>query len=196
MQLILIRHGLPETIVNEDGTPADPPLSETGHAQAARMADWLRSESIERIYSSPLRRAQQTARPLAEQLGVEIEVEERIAEYDRESGSYVPLEELKRIDYEAWRDFMKRGYPAGMDLTAFQHGVRDGLEEIVAGNPGRNVAVVCHGGVINTWASHVLGMGFKLFFSPDYTSINRFFAARSGERGVESLNERAHLRGL
>ena len=41
MELILIRHGLPERVETEDGTPADPPLSEVGHEQARRMANWL-----------------------------------------------------------------------------------------------------------------------------------------------------------
>ena len=48
--------------------------------------------------------------------------------------------------------------------------------------------------MINVWAAHVLGIPPKVFFEADYTSINRFMAARSGQRAVVSLNERAHLR--
>ena len=36
----------------------------------------------------------------------------------------------------------------------------------------------------------------RLFIDVTYTSINRFFAAKSGERSIASLNETAHLRGL
>ena len=54
--------------------------------------------------------------------------------------------------------------------------------------------MVCHGGVINAWAAEVLGIEPRLFFDPTYTSINRFVAARSGERSLVSLNEAAHLR--
>jgi probable phosphoglycerate mutase len=55
---------------------------------------------------------------------------------------------------------------------------------------------VCHGGVINSWAGHVLGVREPFFFfDPGYTSVNRFLAAGSGERSVVSLNETAHLRG-
>ena len=50
------------------------------------------------------------------------------------------------------------------------------------------------GGVINAWASHVLGIEELLFFNPYYTSINRFFAASSGERSVATLGETPHLR--
>jgi probable phosphoglycerate mutase len=67
------------------------------------------------------------------------------------------------------------------------------MEEIIAAHPGGKVAVFCHGGVINVWAAHVLGMEPRVFFEADYTSLNRFLAARSGQRAVVSLNERAHL---
>jgi Na+-translocating ferredoxin:NAD+ oxidoreductase RnfE subunit len=61
-------------------------------------------------------------------------------------------------------------------------------------NPKSRVAVFCHGGVINAWATHVLGMKPQLFADVTYTSISRFFAASSGERSLASLNEAAHLR--
>ena len=196
MELILIRHALPVRLETSDGSPADPPLAESGRTQAAALAAWLDSERIDRLYSSPLQRARQTASPLAERLSLAVELEPRVSEYDRDSDVYVPLEELRETDYEAWKSFMERGYPEGMDLTDFRRDVVAGLEEIVAASRGLRVAVICHGGVINTWASHVVGLGFKLFFDPHYTSINRFFAASSGVRSVASLNETAHLRGL
>lgn len=196
MEMILVRHGLPIRKVSEDGSPADPALSDEGRAQAAAAADWLAGERIDRLYASPLRRARETAMPLADRLGLEIEIEPRVAEYDRSSDTYIPLEELRALDYEAWRDFMSRGYPEGMDLEDFRHGVVAACDEIIRDNPGRRVVVVCHGGVINTWASHVIGLGFKLFFNPRYTSINRFLASSDGVLSVGSLNEAAHLRGL
>jgi len=107
-------------------------------------------------------------------------------------GTYVPLEVLKREDYEAWKAFVAGG--GAPDIVGFQKMVVDALEEIIAANAGRRVAVFCHGGVINVWTAHVLRMPPRLFFEPDYTSIHRFMCARSGQRNVVSLNERAHLR--
>lgn len=196
MEIILVRHALPVRRISADGTPADPPLSELGRAQADALAGWLATERIDRLYASPLRRARETAAPLAERLGLAVELEPRVAEYDRHSDTYVPLEDLRELDYEAWRDFMSRGYPEGMDLEEFRHGVVTACDEIIRSNPGRRVVVVCHGGVINTWAAHVVGLGFKLFFNPGYTSINRFLASSEGVRSVGSLNEVPHLRGL
>jgi broad specificity phosphatase PhoE len=68
------------------------------------------------------------------------------------------------------------------------------LEEIVAAHPGQRVVVFCHGGVVNVWTAHVLGMAPRLFFEPRYTSVHRYMCARSGQRNVLSLNETAHLR--
>lgn len=193
---MLIRHARPVRVEHDDGSRADPPLSEQGVAQAVRLARWLADESFDRLYASPMRRAEQTARLLAEPRGFDIEFDPRLQEFDREADRYVPLEELKQTDYAEWQRFIREGYPSGEALERFRDDVLSSLEAIVAANPARRVAVVCHAGVINTWAAFVLGIEPRLFFHPDYTSLNRFAAARSGERSIESLNERAHLRGL
>ena len=192
MELILIRHGLPEKIVNEDGTPADPNLSETGHEQAAKVADWLDRYHIDRLYSSPMNRAYQTAEPLAKKRGLEIEVRDGVAEYDRDAGHYIPVEQLKELDYERWKRLMA-GEMDDIDFPAFCEGVISTLTDIIAENRGKTVAVTCHGGVVNVWAAHVIGFEPRMFFNPDYTSINRFRAASSGEKSVITLNEHFHL---
>lgn len=194
MELLLIRHALPLRIENRDGTPADPPLAPLGLDQAKRLADWLASERIDALYASPLRRAWQTAEPLAARHGLAARVEPGVVEFDQNAESYVPLEELKATDYEAWRALMEGGLASAVDIEAFRRGVADTLERIISAHSGERVAVVCHGGVINCWTSHVLGLPEPLFFQPVYTSVSRFLAAGSGERSVVSLNETAHLR--
>ncbi|WP_374573743.1 histidine phosphatase family protein [Phenylobacterium sp.] len=188
MELILVRHGLP---VRSDES-SDPELSAEGHEQARKAADWLRHEGVGAVWSSPMCRAVQTAEPFAALTGHEIRRHEGVAEFDRDAGAYVPMEVLKRENYEAWLAFA-RGEHA-MDIDAFQKAVVDALEEVIAAHPGERVAVFCHGGVINVWTAHVLGMAPRLFFEPGYTSIHRYMCARSGQRNVLALNERAHLR--
>jgi len=193
VELLLVRHALPLRIENDDGRPADPPLSEVGREQARRVAAWLARERIDALYTSPLRRARETAAPLARSLGLEAADEPGVVEYDAGAAVYVPLEELKAADPEAWRAAVQGGLYAGIDIDAFRRTVVESLERIAAGHGGQRVAVVCHGGVINAWAAHVLGIDRPLFFDPVYTSVSRFLAARSGERSVVSLNEAAHL---
>ena len=193
MELIIVRHGLPVRVETEDGTPADPPLSDEGKTQAERMARWLEREKIDRVYSSPMQRARETAEPLAARLGQTALVEPGVAEFDQSSDTYVPLEELKRTEPERWKSLMKSGWYGEFDPEVFRDTVVSTMERIISDNPGGRIAVICHGGVINVWAAHVLEIPRILFFQPHYTSINRFMASSRGHRSVVSLNESAHL---
>lgn len=109
MQLLLIRHALPLRVENPDGRPADPPLSDAGRAQAGRLAEWLAAERLDALYASPLRRAAETALPLSRRAGLPVRPEAGVAEYDAEAAAYVPLEELKAADPEAWRAAVQGG---------------------------------------------------------------------------------------
>jgi probable phosphoglycerate mutase len=196
VELLLIRHGLPMRVVNQDGTPADPPLSDIGWDQAERVARWLDALEIHRVYASPLVRARETASPLARLLGVEIEIEPGVSEYDADSEFYIPLEELKQTDHPRWREVVSGAHARELGFQAFHDVVVKSLDRIIEANAGKRVAVFCHGGVINCWATHVLRMPPQLFVDARYTSISRFLAASSGERSLASLNETGHLEGL
>jgi probable phosphoglycerate mutase len=187
MELVLIRHGLPERRADT----ADPPLSGVGREQAERVARYLARERIDAVFASTMLRAIQTAEPFAAQGGHAILTREGIVEFDRGSGAYVPMEELKREDYAAWKAFAAGDH--GADIGAFQQVVVGTLEAIVAAHAGRRVAVFCHGGVVNVWTAHVLGMAPRLFFEPVYASVHRYLCAGTGQRNVVSLNERHHL---
>lgn len=189
MELVLVRHGLPE----RDEASSNPPLSAAGRRQAELAAAWLQREpAFDAIYASTMRRAIETAEAYcALTSGAACAQDERLVEFDRASGRYVPLEELKRTDYPAWKAFVDGGH--AVDIVTFQATVVTALEEIIARHSGQRVVVFCHGGVINVWTAHVLGMPARLFFEPDYTSIHRYLCARSGQRNLVSLNERAHL---
>lgn len=190
MELLLIRHALPVRV--DEGAvdgPADPVLADLGRVQAERLADWLAEERIDHIWSSPMRRARETAGPLAERLALPVVVDEGLAEFDRHASSYIPIEELKAAGDPRWYELPERPEEFAAEVVA-------AVERIVAAHPGERVAVVCHGGVINAYAGHVLGIDDPLFFLPAYTSITRVWAASSGLRSIHTLNESAHLRGL
>jgi 2,3-bisphosphoglycerate-dependent phosphoglycerate mutase len=189
MQLILVRHGRP----HRHETSSDPDLSELGQEQAARVARYLADDGVRAIWSSPMRRAMQTAAPLAALTGHDVRAHPGIVEFDSASGAYIPTEDLKRENYALWQAMAQGGQ--SVDMSAFQTRVVAAFEEIIAAHASETVAVFCHGGVINVWTAHVLAMPQpRVFFEADYTSVNRFVCARSGQRSVVSLNERAHLR--
>jgi probable phosphoglycerate mutase len=186
MDLLLIRHARPQRAVVDDG-PADPGLSTLGHRQSEALAAWLAKEPIEAIYSSPLRRAQETAAPLATTLGLEVRLDPALVEYDAQASAYIPIEELKAAGDPRWMQLPD-------DVPAFQRRVVEGIEKIVEAHPSGTVAVVCHGGVVNVYLSWVLGSAQELFFLPHYTSIHRILASAEGPRTVDLINETAHLR--
>jgi len=195
MEIVWIRHGEPERIAPGSGVAADPQLTAAGREQAKRLAEWLAVEEIDAVLSSPLRRAIDTATPVAEILGVEVETFEGIVEYDRDSDHYIPTEELRATKDERWTAMVEgRWDEFGAELPEiFRARVDEAVNAIVERFPGQRVAAVCHGGVINVALGSVLGIPQPLWFEPGYTSMSRMFASRAGIRSVASLNELAHL---
>ena len=191
MELLLIRHALPVRVDegHPDDGPADPELAPRGVEQAAALAAWLAEERVDAIWSSPMRRARETAAPLSDRLGLPVTVDEGLSEFDREALSYIPIEELKAAGDPRWYEQPER--PEHFVAT-----VVDAVERIVLAHASQRVAVVCHGGVVNAYTGHVLGIDEPLFFLPAYTSISRVLASGSGPRSIRSLNETAHVRLL
>src|SRR4051794_32586101 len=110
MELLLIRHALPIRRELIEGV-ADPELSEAGVMQAQLLADYLSVEAVHAIYASPLRRAVQTAAPLAAHFDLPITVSEGVAEFDRHSSEYVPVEELRAANDPRWLQMLNNEWP-------------------------------------------------------------------------------------
>jgi probable phosphoglycerate mutase len=190
MELLLIRHAEPQRV--PDGpAPADPGLTPTGRDQAAALARWLADEHLDRVVSSPLRRARETAEPLAAAHDLPVVVDDDLAEYDREATSYIPVEELRATGDPRWHAMVEGRLAdlADADPDAFLARVVGAIERLVAQHPGGRVAVVCHGGVINAYVGRILGIRRPLWFEPFYASITRVEAGRSGARTLRTLNE-------
>ena len=200
MELLLIRHALPIRREIETGA-ADPELSEAGHAQAQHLAEYLSTEQIDAVYASPLARARQTAEPLAARKGLDIGFVDDIAEWDRNSNEYVPIVELRATNDPRWQQMLRGEWQQHDESPQdFLDRSVQGVEALIARHGGDKIAVVCHGGVINAYLAHILNLDsakqgvHEHFFYPNYTSIHRVAAARSGERSVVTINETSHLR--
>ena len=152
-----MRHALPVR-ADGDSATADPPLSDVGVTQAAATAKFLAGERIDHVVASPLLRACQTAQPLADTLGVDIEVVEGLREIDPFGGSYVPAEEIT-TDHPVVASMAEDPYSlfAGAGgFERFRAVVVDAFDGIVERNRGRRVAVFCHGTVIGTYLTSLL----------------------------------------
>ncbi|MFM8994359.1 MAG: histidine phosphatase family protein [Actinomycetota bacterium] len=196
MELVLVRHGLPVRRELVEGV-ADPELAPDGQAQANRLADYLATEDITAMYVSPLKRAVETAGPLAAKLGITPVIDDDISEFDRNSKEYVPMEELRGTNDPRWLKMIRGEWEEGHDHPdLFRKRVIAACERMIERHPGERVVAVCHGGVINQYLAHILGIQTQLgFFYPHYTSIHRVIASREGLRTLATLNEIAHLRG-
>jgi 2,3-bisphosphoglycerate-dependent phosphoglycerate mutase len=196
VELLLIRHAEPVSIGPGSGSgPADPPLTNRGRAQADRLAAWLASESIDAVMSSPLRRAYETAEPVGRALDLDVEVVDGLTEYDAQSDFYIPVEELRETRDHHWSAMIEGRWDelGGEPPDQFRARIVPCVDAIIDRFPGGTVAAICHGGVINVYLAALLGLDRHLWFHPEYTSISRTAAARTGERSVVSLNETAHL---
>lgn len=195
MEIILVRHALPVRIELETGV-ADPELSVEGHKQSKKMAAYLANERIHAVYTSPLRRARETAQPLIDILGIQSEICDGVAEFDRNSKEYVPVEELRAANDPRWQKLMQGEWDETADSPeVFRDRVISSVNGLIDRHPGEKIAVVCHGGVINQYLAYVLGISTQMgFFYPQYTSIHRVAVSRSGAKSIVSINEASHLR--
>jgi probable phosphoglycerate mutase len=201
LDLVIVRHALPVRRIAEEGAAADPELTELGHRQAAATANWLADESFDALYTSPMLRAVQTAAPIASKHGLEAIPSDGIAEYDRQSGFYIPLEEVKASDDPEikahWQALAEdRLEDVIADAHTFKPRVIEAFQHIIDAHPGGRVLAVCHGGVINVALGWILDHPRTLWFEPAYASIHRVAASRAGIRSIVSINETGHLRGV
>jgi len=199
MELLVIRHAEPVRVTAEEsgGAPADPQLTTRGRDQADRLGAWLGAEGVDHVVSSPLRRATETAAPLAARLGLDVAIDDQLCEYDANADSYIPIEELREAKDERWQAMIEGRWQdfGGEAPDVFRTRIVTRLDAVIDEHPGERVAVVCHGGVINVYLAALLGIDRHLWFDPGYTSISRVRASRTGARSVGSINELAHLVG-
>ncbi len=161
-RLLLLRHG--QSTWNAEGRWqgwADPPLSALGEAQALAMAAVLADGPIfAGAFSSDLRRSVDTARILAEKLGLGgAEVEPDLRERDVGDWSGRTTDEIEDLwpgAIGAWRAGRLRGPPGGEPEVAFTARVVGAVERL-ASRPGGPLLLVTHGGVIRALERHLRG---------------------------------------
>jgi probable phosphoglycerate mutase len=189
VQLLLVRHALP--LRSEVGQGSDPDLSADGIQQAERLPDALKRFPITRLVSSPQRRAVQTGRPVSDALGLPIEIDERLAEYDRDLPHYTPIEEASKEDLQRLVD----GHlPGAVDEDAFIARVTAGIDDVVAAaEHDETVAVFSHGGVINALVHTVMRTERLLCVQVDYAGVTRLLKSRHGDLGIASINGTEHV---
>ena len=201
--LYLVRHGesdfdRSEFTMSARGDQWDPPLSARGREQAFLLADRLASMIPPvAVYSSPLRRARETAKAFADRLSMEVGVEDDLAEAHLGEWEGKRFEEILRADELMLhrirnQESIWRHAPGVEELGPLRARVSDAVERILASHPSGNVFIVCHGAVINAYVAPLLGVEHEMFFVPENTSLNSV-VADGDVRRVRFLNDALHL---
>ncbi len=192
MQLLLVRHALP--LRTEFGQGSNPELAPLGWEQARRLPGALARFPVSRLVSSPQLRASQTAQPVAAALGMDADIDERLAEYDRGMSHYIPLEEVRAERHGDWERMAQGRLPESVDVEAFRARVSAGLRDVVAAaGHDDTVVLFSHGGVINVVLHEVLGTARPLSFPIDYASVTTLRHSRSGAFTVGGVNTIEHV---
>jgi broad specificity phosphatase PhoE len=183
-RLYLIRHGKADHrssrhVETALGLAADPPLDETGRRQAEALATRLRKmPTPAAIWCSTLTRARETIAPYLERTGAAATYRDDLIEWYGGDWELKEFEELlaehpempTRILFQDPLFFLA---PNSEPFADFQRRVVDGIEEGLAAHPDGDLWVVCHGGVINAYLGHVLGVTEQeMFFLPPNASLN------------------------
>lgn len=159
--LFLIRHG--ESDLNARGVlqgHLDSPLTEAGRQQVQALAEALRAEgqTFDRIITSPLVRARESARILGQTLNCPIEEDQDWMERHWGEAQGLPREEVleKGLGARVWNPFASPAKNAESDWEVYRRAAR-ALQRILARDPGC-YAVVAHGGVLNMALRAIAGV--------------------------------------
>ena len=200
MEIWLVRHG--ESTWNSARRfqgGLDAPLSTRGHGQARALASALASTPFDAVYTSPLRRARDTAAACGAALGLEPVAIEDLREVGLGDWEGLTLETVKAQAgdrYERWLGApVDHPPPGGEPMTALAARMRSALDRLAVSHPSGRVLVVSHGGAIGSALCGWLGRPLNAIWTltPDNASITRVALP---EGRVLALNDTAHLAAL
>ena len=203
-RLYLVRHARPDydssaRTTTPRGKQYDPPLGEVGLEQARLLADRL--QLLPRpaaLYSSTLSRARQTAQVYADRVGMDIIERDDLCEWfagewEEKDFEEIFIEHPEAIEMFRNQDSAWHLAPGSEPGSEFQGRCVQAVEDIIATYPEGDVIVVAHGGVINAYFAHILGIeGQDMFFLPENTSLNTV-VIRAGDRLAWFLSDASHL---
>ncbi|MDY6863627.1 MAG: histidine phosphatase family protein [Thermodesulfobacteriota bacterium] len=201
-KVILIRHG--ETDWNRQEIfrgRMDMDLNKNGLLQGEAAAGSIKNNPIKAIYSSPLKRAMQTAEKTA--LLFKIPIHKREGFIDINYGNWeglakIEVEKKFPEDYKIWiNEPHNITFPEGENLSLVMKRSMKELEEIVNNHQGEEIAVVSHRVVIKVMLCYVLGIDNSNFWRirQDTCAIN-IFEKKEGKFIIHNLNDTCHLKEL
>ncbi len=207
MRLIIIRHG---EVSWSEASDDDPPLSPAGQEQARRLGDRFRTQTVHRLYCSPMVRARQTAACVSDGLGLAPVALPWLREIR------CPLltdEEVVRMEARPLSQWGE-GFPGGETFEAFRERVATGADDFLSrlgvrlgkcaegasSGPDERVCLVCHAGVTAVLVAHLTGAQHVPWewyrFGMGFTGVTHLRIRPLGDAVIATLtlfNCRRHL---
>lgn len=177
-KLTLIRHAEVEARYQSVfGGRIDMEISPRGHEQAAMLAEFLRGKHFDAIYASPMKRVQQTLAPCLKNGVPAPKLMDGLREVDFGDWTGCTWDGVReKFGFSAftWLEQLERGtIPNAESVPAYRARVEPCLREALDNNPGKSVAVFCHGGVIRMILAILLELPLSRMsaFDVDYTGV-------------------------
>jgi len=178
----------------------DIPLDDTGHWQAARLAQALADETLAAVYSSDLLRALATAQPLAAATGAPLHTDPRLRERgfgSFEGHTYADVDRLWPAASARWRRREPGAGPEGGEaLETFYARSVDTVCALAEAHPGQAIAIVAHGGVLDCLYRAATGIALAAprTWQVGNATINRLLYAE-GRLSLVGWSDQGHLDG-
>ncbi|MGZ3678729.1 MAG: histidine phosphatase family protein [Ktedonobacterales bacterium] len=207
-EVYLIRHAdaLPGADEVVGGGYDEQALSALGRRQGQALGERMREVPLAAVYSSPIGRAVQTARYVAEPQGLEVRIEPGVREVmlgpigvngDEQTSPEEVAELLRRRLREIAAIAVTSGrwasIPGSEASEALRARMSEAVERLAREHVGERIAIVSHGGSINAYIATILGIERDYFFPAVNTSIS-VVRVKGPTRMVFALNDISHLR--
>jgi broad specificity phosphatase PhoE len=176
----------------------DPPLSEEGRAQAAHVAKRLAWRRPHAIYASDLRRAMQTAEPIAAATGVPVQAMTELREIFLGEWEGLHTGELAERYPDAWAKWTVEPnwdlVPGGEGADVFETRIGAALDGVMERHPHADSIVVTHGGVIQVALHRIVGRPSRGLFPFRISNASiTIVESRDGRIVVAGVNDIGHL---
>ena len=202
-RLALTRHG--ETVWHDEnryaGGSSDIDLTEDGVAQSKRLAEWAAAQAFQALVCSPVRRALETATPVAEATGLDLQVVEDLREVDFGVAEGRTAHELWGLDpamLDRFRaDPVAHPFPGAEAPELAADRAAAALRTVAAACPGGSVLVVAHNTVLRLAMCRLLGLPVaqyrQLFPRLDNAAITELAVPFREDLPVSLLTLNVHL---
>ena len=201
--VLLVRHGQSKgNAERRFGGHTATPLSARGRNQAAATARTLKSESITAIYSSDLARAMETAKPLANMIGLPVHGTTAFRERDVGVMEGLTFEDAAQQHPEQYAALLRRDFEhvlsGGESYRQLLDRARQKLDAIIEEHRGGRIVLFSHTGTICILALHLMGALDSPELKPVWISsancgITRFELRDDGFVRVLTVNDTRHL---